>query len=144
MVAAEKTSWYYYVAAALFAITTAAAAAVASAEEEIPWDQEDVAKPPELDDAADDADGEANLKKMTFQAPGLSDEERESLFLTKDLLCDGCIAVAWRLHEQFKIEHDKRSNPASFQLKEHQVLDLTGKRLCMWTAKLFVRFFYFA
>ena len=66
---------------------------------------------------------------MSFKPPVLTEEEdtlHGSKFLTDDLQCDGCLAIAYQFHESFQLQH--RNRPKSLgSLTESDVLESTGK-----------------
>ena len=66
---------------------------------------------------------------MSFKPPQLTEEEdtlHGSKFLTDDLRCDGCLAVAFQFHAAFQEKHKNR--PISLgTLPQSDVIEITGK-----------------
>ena len=67
------------------------------------------------------------LKSLNFETPQLSEEEQKSMFLTEDIKCDSCIALAFRIHRQFEKAQDKKRSDPNYNLPEYEILDATGK-----------------
>ena len=66
---------------------------------------------------------------MSFKPPQLTEEEdtlHGSKFLTDNLRCDGCLAVAYQFHANFEEKHKNR--PASLgKLPHFEIIEITGK-----------------
>ena len=75
---------------------------------------------------------------MSFTPPQLNEEEdtlHGSMFLTDDLRCDGCLAVAHQFHANFEDKHKNR--PAGLgKLPHSEIIEITGKYYFMyWRAR---------
>ena len=69
------------------------------------------------------------LTKMSFKPPVLTEEEdtlHGSKFLTDDLQCDGCLAIAYQFHESLQQRQAKRPKSLGL-LPQSQLIDITGK-----------------
>ena len=65
---------------------------------------------------------------MSFKPPQLTEEEdtlHGSKFLTDDLRCDGCLAIAYQFHESLLQRHTKRPQSLG-PLRQSELIDITG------------------
>ena len=66
---------------------------------------------------------------MSFKPPVLTEEEdtlHGSKFLTDDLQCDGCLAIAYQFHESFLQRQGKRPKSLG-PLPQSELIDIAGK-----------------
>ena len=65
------------------------------------------------------------------KVPQLSDEEDVmygSRFLTDDLRCDGCLAIAYQFHNSFQKKHKNRPSNLG-DLPDHEIIEVAGKQI---------------
>ena len=66
---------------------------------------------------------------MSFKPPQLTEEEDTlygSKFLTDDLRCDGCLAIAYQFHANFQEKHKNRPSTKG-NLPESGIIEAAGK-----------------
>ena len=69
------------------------------------------------------------LTKMSFKPPILTEEEdtlHGSKFLTDDLQCDGCLAIAYQFHESL-LQRQVRRPKSLGPLPQSELIDIAGK-----------------
>ena len=69
------------------------------------------------------------LTKMSFKPPVLTEEEdtlHGSKFLTDDLQCDGCLAIAYQFHESL-LQRQVRRPKSLGPLPQSELIDIAGK-----------------
>ena len=77
------------------------------------------------------AEPELGKPKFRFKVSQPNEEEDieyGSRFLTDDLKCDGCLAVAFQFHKSFQTKHKNRPESLGI-LPDHEVIEILGKHI---------------